>query len=983
MKTPCVEPSCVWQLDDGALFCGLCGKPGSTLVVEPEGALQGLVFYPRSDESDLSQRLTLRADGHVALPTTLSVGLNYELVGPDGQTRDRVCLTVPAGGDPGVSIEIRPTADFLEQGDILKLDAGTTSTEIQLRASTEPSWRLRHGTGAVRQGDVLRLYPDDPAIPQWSLAIHPAGGCAVVTSLVVVDGDDSVEVVPPSDLPRLVEPNDALDFGLAWSGPPTGSRLVKLGLELRGGQLVTFELEVHSLQPIDLKGETPDLNSEKPLYFSGRGEQFIDVVLTNAGSGVAHLVEVRADHPGVRLDCVELLGATYPQDQDRRKVMPPGPGGALLGEVIQAVIPDKGTGPATSDETESEQSMRVGFLRFAVSGEVEPRGGVLDFRLTIRARAEDHESRFTLPVTVLAERVVDELEHVLLLDYGTVHTCAAVNPPIEGRAGPLVVLDRSGSGTGPAEHTEQFKSSYRVRKWRQGSDHDLKFGQETWDGLAQYVASTDVAAKLRLGTGRTRPLRDEGIVIKQVSGGMAAGFVLAEVLKRVERETGRSFRKVRLTHPAAFETRATDELRGALVDLGFDADHVEFPASEPEAYLYWLGSTDLKKELEDIYRSGNVDPRSGIIGIVFDVGGGTTDVTIFRFVCSPGPQFHVLGTHGYRWLGGERITELMAAELHATIEARPGGPDDGPSNYPFPQTEDPSVLRSQLLDSRSAAEQYNYGELRKMAEAVKCDPTKRGTDDSLYLLTHGGESKPVRITRSEEVLKGLVQRLVERALADITDRLVHMGRFGVADDAHPYPHVVAVAGNSGQLWCLKELVLAWLKREAGSEPKYHFEPLHAKTGVLEGLANYMEDAVVLIRDLPYLARWWFVRAQGVYRLGLPAGVRLDELLEADRVPSSVSMYVTGALQLASGPGPGPENGVDLHDMGREHLRERGGVLPPPELEPGQYCEIRMGVKDRQIGLWFRTLGNTPEEAGSWLWSPLDGVEPEVTGSGRR
>ena len=188
MKTPCVDPSCVWQLDQGALFCGLCGRPGSTLVVEPAGALQGLVFYPREGKGPTGQRLILTAEGHVALPTTLSVGLNSLLVGPGGRACDRIELTVPAGGAPGVSVVVRPTDDFLEQGDILKLDAGTTSTEIQLRASPTPTWRLRHGSSVVLAGALLRLYPEDPARPQWKLAIHPVGGCAVVSALVVVDG---------------------------------------------------------------------------------------------------------------------------------------------------------------------------------------------------------------------------------------------------------------------------------------------------------------------------------------------------------------------------------------------------------------------------------------------------------------------------------------------------------------------------------------------------------------------------------------------------------------------------------------------------------------------------------------------------------------------------------------------------------------------------------------------------------------------------
>ena len=119
---------------------------------------------------------------------------------------------------------------------------------------------------------------------------------------------------------------------------------------------------------------------------------------------------------------------------------------------------------------------------------------------------------------------------------------------------------------------------------------------------------------------------------------------LAEVKARAEREVGHSFTRVRSGRPVHFHT--ADPVRDAAAEADLEAcyraagfETVEF-IFEPEAAAL----------------AGPGPGRADEIGLVFDIGGGTSDFSVFRG--GPG-AVEILASHGFR-LGGTDFDQALS-----------------------------------------------------------------------------------------------------------------------------------------------------------------------------------------------------------------------------------------------------------------------------------------------------------------------------------
>lgn len=137
---------------------------------------------------------------------------------------------------------------------------------------------------------------------------------------------------------------------------------------------------------------------------------------------------------------------------------------------------------------------------------------------------------------------------------------------------------------------------------------------------------------------------------RRTLAGVVAAF-LGQVRERAERETGRRFRRALSGRPVHFHTRdpakdatAEADLRGCYLAAGFEA--VEFLA-EPEAAAIACGGM------------GAADA----LGLIVDIGGGTSDISVFR---TAGGRPEILASHGVR-LGGTDFDHAvsMAAAMPA------------------------------------------------------------------------------------------------------------------------------------------------------------------------------------------------------------------------------------------------------------------------------------------------------------------------------
>lgn len=208
---------------------------------------------------------------------------------------------------------------------------------------------------------------------------------------------------------------------------------------------------------------------------------------------------------------------------------------------------------------------------------------------------------------------------VLALDFGTSNSAAAV---LEGGTLRRIAVE-AGEETLPT--AVFFPSDGGAMQIGSAAAEALIEGEEgRYMRALKSVLGTGLFHEKRLVGGKRRTLAE-----------IVTDFLLA-VKKRAEAETGQSYTAVLSGRPVHFHTadperdaRAEADLRGCYEAAGFTEISFMF---EPEAAaLASLG-----------------DGHPGEMGLIVDIGGGTSDFTLFK---ARGNGIEILGSHGIR-LGG-------------------------------------------------------------------------------------------------------------------------------------------------------------------------------------------------------------------------------------------------------------------------------------------------------------------------------------------
>ncbi len=121
---------------------------------------------------------------------------------------------------------------------------------------------------------------------------------------------------------------------------------------------------------------------------------------------------------------------------------------------------------------------------------------------------------------------------------------------------------------------------------------------------------------------------------------------LGTIRQRAECETGQVFRRALSGRPVHFHSRdakkdaqAEIDLRACYMDAGFDTVDFMFEPEAAALAAHGLG-------------------RSGKIGLIVDIGGGTSDFSVFR---SDGTRVEILASHGIR-LGGTNFDHAVSMD---------------------------------------------------------------------------------------------------------------------------------------------------------------------------------------------------------------------------------------------------------------------------------------------------------------------------------
>lgn len=904
MSARCVK--CSWRFpsdEPQMLFCGQCGSAAAefllceTLKPKVKEMLpsEGLIFYPRQDNHQASTTLNLLNRGVKELPIqilsrggyqfllrahsldhegnerieTLSTGWTHEY---RGGLHLKPVKSVDEDSNYYWSLEIRLASDFPDQYANLELITPISQRpiEIPLIESIAPDWQVFFNDVKIKrafdQTDLaVNLYPTARDVNhRWLGQLRALEGTGYVQELKLFqDHDENLELdLTLSEQPKLVRKDEYYEFEIRWKTNNTGeAKSAWIEVKLRNIDApYYFPIRVHAYPQIDLLLEAEDPDKETIIQLDGETQK--NILIYNNGNAEGLVEKITVNTPGIRLSEVILEMPPLPgrQDGDKRT--------QLCDQLYQlpAAVREsfimRGKGPRDPGGIPAQRIHSLGIMLSpsVVLDDTIFKGQVT---FTIRAMEDDgQKSAQTIHQTVdfsfLARKVTEVSgEHgYLLIDYGTVHTCAiAVNT--KSNSWEEIPLDMESS---------QFKSVMRLRRSR-AQENEFEFGEEVWENIAVYLKSVDFAAKLRLGTSERRCLRDMDNTIRMMTGTDATTVLLGEVLRRSRLKTGFDFERIYLTAPAVFAEREHDDLMAALAKIGYE-NRAQLVCTEPEAYLRNI-VTDrsfMEQLNERVLDLANRPHQSHLLGYVFDFGGGTTDITFFEV--DENREIELLYNYGYRELGGEAVTQLIASFIQAEINEQTN------EVYPFPELEVGKLftIQDQELSNQHL---HNFGELRRQAEALKCS-SDWNQELSLDLRDVENETRQLDLTISQDKLDAHIKELLlDPAIRGLLTRIDLMKRAGhIATDA---PEIIIVAGNSGMLRGLKEY-LEGISKDLNEDipPLYFYDRQHAKTGVVKGLKLAVDQSDGLgLERREVTTSWLYLVAGGKYELISPAGAPLN------------------------------------------------------------------------------------------------------------
>ncbi len=932
---------CGFQRPDFARFCGVCGEAATQVISDPDDAI---VVQAESKGGGYRGRLSLRLHPY---PVSCEVRVRV----PPGLAR-HLSLAYPTKRDAPrdyIATQLGPQQTSVEI-DVLAANIFVLKRRPEIRIeSLVPIAQPRLpviGGGSPRFNFPefgLDVYPDGHSGSglTWTVTLSLLEGVARLRgiSLELIDSDD-VDVLAEHvgrcklvdhTLPSIVREGDQLTIQV-YDVPHIATDCKKVFLHLQsndsdlGGEVrlwrrapIDIHLSLHQASAEHRAYDTRQDRTERPVAFCESFATVIEIGVENRGSRPTQIIDLSlpafAKLHSFDLQVPTESGGPHSTIEIRPSPVEPD---SVPGDVQDALIP----GASVDENVKTLDKIRIecrGAERF-ISEQRLP----IPVELTVRDEEGTIRSVTLIP-QVLARRVEplpgydDDTEEVdddasgeLAIDYGTVNTCACLY--VDGQHPEPIGHPESG------RIETQLKSCYEVVFWgsQRGVPRVMNIGLTAWD--VRQSPSVDYVPKLRLGRpqtiqGRPNPLRyrhipDSRSDFQRIDGVQAARTLLAHVLEQTARQSGWRPQRVLLTHPVAFEQGAIDDLRAACLELGIQDVQVASP--EPVAYLRGVIQdpdclNDILGVLEEWRAHFELDDAGleqfPMPGVVIDMGGGTTDVTIF--LAYGDDHFKVVTSFGYNWLGGEAITMWIA---HFIVEGLIAAHPPSRAVLPEPCSQPEEIWECLLTPERSESVRNNVEDLRRIAEGLKTAPidTRASTHSLSFQLDGlGGGSIDVVITEAD--LEEHVERFLARGFEDVIDRLRVLAEFGVINT--PVPGVLVIAGNGGRLWCLGDVldrcfrnILGDQRRESEKEETWQDKiwllgPPNLETVQLSGggAARVMspqwdllaKQAVVLgmgesesegadVEPPTTDGRWWyFMTGRRFYHLALPAGFGVD------------------------------------------------------------------------------------------------------------
>lgn len=300
------------------------------------------------------------------------------------------------------------------------------------------------------------------------------------------------------------------------------------------------------------------------------------------------------------------------------------------------------------------------------------------------------------------------MSKIIGIDLGTSNSAAAV--VISGK--PTVIPSSEGVSIGG----KAFPSYVAFTK-----DGQMLVGEPARRQALLNPEGTIFAAKRKVGTDYKFKVFDKEFTPQQISA-----FILQKIKKDAEAFLGEPVNEAVITVPAYFNDNQRQATKDAGTIAGFDVKRI---INEPTAAALAYG----------VDKSGKSEKI-----LVFDLGGGTLDVTIMDFGDG---VFQVLSTSGDTQLGGTDMDEAIVNYIADDFQKKEG---------------------IDLRKDRSA-----YIRLRDAAEKAKIElSTTLSTDIDLpYITVTNSGPKHIKMTLTRAKLEELISPIVERVKGPIDKAL--------------------------------------------------------------------------------------------------------------------------------------------------------------------------------------------------------------------
>ena len=330
----------------------------------------------------------------------------------------------------------------------------------------------------------------------------------------------------------------------------------------------------------------------------------------------------------------------------------------------------------------------------------------------------------------------EQQDIIVGIDLGTTNSLVAVCD----EAGPRILRDASGEGRMPSFMTF-------------GTDGRITVGWQAKEHAVENPTSTVYSIKRLMGRGFDELAGDGELaqlpykVVKRAAGEAGrdiagieldgrlltppelSAIILRELKERASSQLGREVRKAIITVPAYFDDAQRQATRDAGRIAGLEVVRI---INEPTAaaLAYGLG---IRGQLEQEHKAarsggssllplagacpsgpqcgGEAHPAAEIDSViaVYDLGGGTFDVSVLRIVDD---VFEVLSTHGNTRLGGDdldrEIIHLFEREIHEQFGLDIGTPTIRQAMRTLAEN-----IKIRLSNETSAAVEIDLGEGRK------------------------------------------------------------------------------------------------------------------------------------------------------------------------------------------------------------------------------------------------------------------------------